>query len=44
MDGVENPMAYASRTSNLVEKKFSSFDKECLAVVWATCYTYVYVL
>ena len=35
-DGVEHPVCYASRFCNLAEQNYSSFDGECLAVVWAT--------
>ena len=35
-DGVEHPVCYASRSCNPAEQNYSSFDGECLAVVWAT--------
>ena len=35
-DMVEHPVCYASRSCNPVEQNYSSFDGECLAVVWAT--------
>ena len=35
-EGVEHPMCYASRSCNPAEQNYSSFDGECLAVVWAT--------
>ena len=35
-DGVEHPICFASRSCNPVEHNYSSFDGECLAVVWAT--------
>ena len=35
-DGVEHPVCYASRSCNSAEQNYSSFDGECLAVVWAT--------
>ena len=34
--GVEHYVCYASRSCNAAEKKYSSFDGECLVVVWAT--------
>ena len=33
---VEYPVAYASRSCNAVEQNHSSFDGECLVVVWST--------
>ena len=35
-EGVEHPICYASRSCNLAEQNYSSFDGECLAVAWAT--------
>ena len=35
-DGAEHPVCYASRSCNAAEQNYSSFDGECLAVVWAT--------
>ena len=36
LEGVEHPVSYASRSCNAAEQNYSSFDGECLAVVWAT--------
>ena len=36
LEGVEHPTCYASRSCNPAEKNYSSFDSECLTVVWAT--------
>ena len=35
-EGVEHLICYASRSCNPSEQNYSSFDGECLAVVWAT--------
>ena len=35
-DEVEHLVCYASRSCNAAEQNYSSFDGECLAVVWAT--------
>ena len=35
-EGVEHPIFYASQSYNLAEQNYSSFDGECLVVVWAT--------
>ena len=34
-DGVEHPVCFASRSCNAAEHNYSSFEGECLAVVWA---------
>ena len=35
-DGEEHPVYFASRSCNPAEQNYSSFEGECLAVVWAT--------
>lgn len=42
-DGVEQPVCYDSRSCNAVEQKYSNFDGECLAEVWATCHSRSYL-
>ena len=43
-DGVERPIAYASRQMNTVEQRYAASEAEMLALVWATkhfrCYLY----
>ena len=34
--GVEHPICYASQSCNPAKQNYSSFDGECLTVVWAT--------
>ena len=36
LEGVEHPVSYASKSCNAAEQNYSSFDRECLAVVCVT--------
>ena len=42
-DGVEHPVCFASRSCNATEQNCSSFEGECLAVVWATSHFQSYL-
>ena len=37
-NGKEYAIAYTSRSNNDVETKYSSYEGECLAIVWAVAY------
>ena len=41
--GVEHPVCYASRSCNPAKQIYSSFDGECLAMVWATSHFRAYL-
>ena len=43
-DGTEKPIAYASRTLNAVEKRYSQLDKEALVIVFGVkwCHQYLH--
>src|SRR5215469_306035 len=43
-DGVERPLAYASRQLNSAEQAYSASEAEMLALVWATKYFRCYLL
>jgi len=42
-DGIERPIAYASRQMNKVEQAYSASESEMLALVWATKYFRCYL-
>ena len=42
-DGYRHPIAYASRSTNTAERKYSSTELECAAVVWAINYFWPYL-
>ena len=35
-DEVEHPVCYASRLCNAVKHNYSTFDRECLVLMWAS--------
>ncbi len=43
-EGKEVVIAYASRTLNETEKRYSNSDRECLAIVWAIRYWHKYLI
>ena len=41
--GKEHPVAFASRKLLPRETRYSTIEKECLAIVWALCFFHVYL-
>jgi hypothetical protein len=43
-NGLENPLAYASRQTNSAEQSYKISELELLALVWATKHYFCYLL